>query len=139
MAEKKTYTLRRHERIKSRKKIELLFREGKHLNLNPLNITYILTEEKGLQVGVGAGKRFFKKAVHRNKIKRLLRESWRLQKNVLAEKIQDSQKGLAVFVVYTGKEIPSFSEISSLVKQVLERLLTMITKEENKSFRPGSQ
>jgi len=138
MAEKKTYTLRRYERIKSRKKIELLFREGKHINLNPLNITYILTEEKGLQVGVGAVKRYFKKAVHRNKIKRLLRESWRLQKNELTEKIMEAQKGLAVFVIYTGKEIPPFSEISSLVKQVLERLLTIITKEENKSLRPGS-
>lgn len=139
MTEKKSYTLGRHERIKSRKKIELLFREGKHLNLYPVNISYLFTEEKGLQVGVGAGKRYFKKAVHRNKIKRLLRESWRLQKNELDQNMNEVQKGLAVFMIYTGKEIPSFSEISILVKQVIERLISIIRNEENKNFRPGSQ
>ncbi|MFM7855567.1 MAG: ribonuclease P protein component, partial [Flammeovirgaceae bacterium] len=99
------------------------------MNLYPFRVSYLLTEEKGLQIGVGAGKRHFKKAVHRNKIKRLLREAWRLQKNEVLEKANEQQKGLAVFIVYIGKEMPSFSEISTLVKQVIDRLITFINKE----------
>jgi ribonuclease P protein component len=131
MAANKTFTLGRQERLKSRKKIELLFRDGKVINLYPFRVSFLLTQEKGLQIGVGAGKRYFKKAVDRNKIKRLLREAWRLQKNELLEKTNDSQKGLAVFIVYIGKEIPSFSETSIYVKQVIDRLFAVINKERN--------
>lgn len=133
MASNKTFTLGRQDRLKSRKKIELLFKDGKVMNLYPFRVSYLLTEEKGLQIGVGAGKRHFKKAVHRNKIKRLLREAWRLQKNEVLEKANEQQKGLAVFIVYIGKEMPSFSEISTLVKQVIDRLITFINKEGNNS------
>jgi ribonuclease P protein component len=131
MASNKTFTLGRQERLKSRKKIETLFRDGKVMNLYPFRVSFLITEEKGLQIGVGAGKRYFKKAVHRNKIKRLLREAWRLQKNELLEKTNERQKGLAVFIVYIGKEIPSFSETSIHVKQVIDRLITFINKEGN--------
>jgi ribonuclease P protein component len=131
MAANKTFTLGRQERLKSIKKIELLFSDGKVMNLYPFRVSYLISEEKGLQIGVGAGKRHFKKAVHRNKIKRLLREAWRLQKKELYEKTNDSQKGLSVFIVYIGKEIPSFSETSIRVKQVIDRLLAIIYKEEN--------
>jgi ribonuclease P protein component len=131
MAKNKIYTLGRHERIKSRKKIELLFRDGKFINLALLRITYLITEQEGLQVGVSAGKRYFKKAVDRNKIKRLIREAWRLQKKELQEKTLEKKIGLAVFIVYTGKELPLFSEISLSVQQVLNRLLNIIEKEGN--------
>jgi len=131
MSANKTFTLGRQERLKSRKKIELLFRDGKVMNLYPFRVSFLITEETGLQIGVGAGKRYFKKAVHRNKIKRLLREAWRLQKNELLEKTNEQQKGLAVFIVYVGKELPSFSEISIQVKQVIDRLITFINKEGN--------
>jgi len=132
MTPNKKLTLGRKERLKSRKKIDLLFREGKVMNLYPLRVTYLKTEEQDLQIGVSAGKRYFKKAVHRNKIKRLLREAWRLQKIELLETTRDKQTGLAVFIVYIGKEIPSFSEITFHVKQVIDRLLNTIEKAANK-------
>ncbi|MFO0415477.1 MAG: ribonuclease P protein component [Bacteroidota bacterium] len=139
MSANKTYTLGRQERLKSRKKIELLFRDGKVMNLYPFRVSYLLTEEKNLQIGVGAGKRYFKKAVHRNKIKRLLREAWRLQKNELLEITNEQQKGLDVFIVYVGKELPSFSEISTQVKQVIDRLISFINKEGNNSSTRKSE
>jgi ribonuclease P protein component len=119
---KKQYTLGGSERVKSRKLVEQLFQQGQVLHLPPFRISYLLNQTEGLQFGVGAGTRYFKKAVDRNRIKRLVREAYRLQKNQLHDLLQQEQKGLAVFFVFTGKEIPDQSFIFEKVGLALEQL-----------------
>ena len=122
----KQFTLGKGERLKSRKQIEKLFAEGKSFVVNPFRVYFFihgpLTIDHGLQFGVGVSAKNFKRAVDRNRIKRLTREAWRLQKNELGEKVKTAQKQLNVFFIYTGKELPDFITVKDKVAVVLKKL-----------------
>ena len=129
----KQFTLGKNERLKSRKQIEKLFAEGKSFAVNPFRIYFIVNGQlsmvKGgsyVQFGVGVSNRNFKRAVDRNRIKRLTREAWRLQKNALSEKIRTTQKQLNVFFIYTGKELPDFTTVKDKVAVALKKLAVKI-------------
>lgn len=125
----KQFTLSKNERLKSRKLIEQLFRKGRSFAIAPFKIYYILTlhtntgSSSNLQFGVGAGTKNFKKAVDRNRIKRLTREAYRLQKNSLLEKLKENGQQLNVFFIYTGKELPSYENVYEKIKVILKRLI----------------
>lgn len=131
----KRYGFGRKEKLKSRKQIEELFLNGKNFSVYPLRVTYqfLPSEETVVQVGVTAGKKYFKKAVDRNRIKRLIREAYRLQKNDLVETLkQKRQKGF-LFFVYTDKTIASFSVITGAMSKALKRLKKITEANENPS------
>ena len=135
----KQFTIGGNERLKSRKQIEQLFAEGKSFVVNPFRIYFI---EKlnvhdpmlNIQFGIGVSSKNFKRAVDRNRIKRLTREAWRLQKNELKEKIKTSGKQLNVFFIYTGKEVPDFTIVKDKVAVALKKLLNKI--DENNTANP---
>jgi ribonuclease P protein component len=133
------YTLGKTERLKSRKIIEQLFKEGKSFSNFPFRVLYLAVNKDAapvnqqqqlppLQCGFGVSTRHFKKAVHRNRVKRLLREAWRLQKNELQQLLESGQKQLAVFVIYTGNELPLYplvyEKAGSILKKLKEKIET---------------
>lgn len=125
----KQFTLGKNERLKSRKQIEQLFSSGKKFVVAPFRIFYQVDgewstgkEKNVLQFGIGVSAKNFKKAVDRNKIKRLTREAWRLQKNNLKKKLISSELQLNVFLIYTAKHVPAFDHIREKVALVLEKL-----------------
>jgi len=134
----KQFTLNKRERIKKRKEIEFLFKEGKVFNVSPLRIFYFFQNENAskaleessektfLKVGVGVSKRHFKKAVDRNRIKRLMREAYRLQKLPIQNTLKEKQYSLKVFFIYTGKELPDYllmkEKIATVLKQLQEKI-----------------
>lgn len=121
----KQHTLGREERLKSRKQIEVLFQKASSFNSGFLKVYHQLEANAGaasLQFGAGVGKRHFKKAVHRNRIKRLMREAWRLNNTALKEQMQNQTRQLSVFFIFTGKELPDYESIVEKTKAALERL-----------------
>ena len=129
----KQFTLGKDERLKSRKQIEKLFAEGKSFVVNPFRVYFIVNGQLSmvnygscLQFGVGVSNKNFKKAVDRNRIKRLTREAWRLQKNELGEQVKTTQKQLNVFFIYTGKELPDFTTVKHKVAVALKKLADKI-------------
>ena len=124
----KEFSFCRKEKLKSRKLVEELFARGKSLNAFPVRISYQFLplmpgEESLLQVGVSVSKRHFKKAVHRNRIKRLLREAYRLQKKELVELLkQKALKGCAFFI-YTDKSLPAYTAVAEAVNKGLLLLM----------------
>lgn len=122
------HTLGKEERLKSRKLIEKLYTEGNSVKKYPLRMVYIQTTHTSsfpAQVGVSVPKRIFKLAVKRNRIKRLLRETYRLQKEIVYNNIE---KPYVYMISYIGKEEINYEEL--FVK--METLLTLfITKIKN--------
>ncbi|MEO8110566.1 MAG: ribonuclease P protein component [Ginsengibacter sp.] len=125
------FTLRPFEKLKSRKLIDGVFKKGKSFTDFPFRVIYLFTEENKsqLQAGFAVSSKIFKRAVDRNRIKRLMREAYRLQKNSLQKLLEEKQKNLVVFIVFTGKELPLFTETKDKIKSLITRLEQMILAE----------
>lgn len=76
-----------------------------------------------MQSGFSVSKKKFKKATDRNRIKRLLRETWRLNTVELRQQLQNQDLRLAVFLIYTGAELPRFQELERQVQDVIKKLM----------------
>lgn len=131
----KRFGFGKKEKLKSRKRIEELFLNGKNFSVFPLRVTYQFSpsEETAVQVGVTAGKRYFKKAVDRNRIKRLIREAYRLQKHELAEVLKQKQQRCSLFFMYVDKTIPSFPVVKDAMNKCLKRLEKLTPQNETLS------
>lgn len=125
----KQFTLGKEERLKSRKQTELVFSEGKKFTLAPFRVYYLSIKDQinVLQFGVGVSTKNFKKAVDRNRIKRLAREAYRLQKKILEKKLIEANSYLTVFFIYTGKELPEYKDINDKIGRVLNKLCEIVS------------
>ncbi len=123
------FTLGKQERLKSRKLIERLYAEGKSIKIFPLRIVFLQTAHTSnfpVQIGISVPKRNFKKAVDRNRIKRLLRENYRLQKNKIYSEID---KPYVFMISYLAKEEWDYADI----KDSMEKLLQLFIEREPKN------
>ncbi|MBI3138171.1 MAG: ribonuclease P protein component [Sphingobacteriales bacterium] len=118
----KQFTLGKRERLKSRKAIDQLFREGQRFSHSPIRVFYQETKTGRLQFGVAVSSKLFKKAVDRNRVKRVLRETWRLQKNELEQQPRVKETGLHIFFVYTDRELPDFNTLYSITGIIIQKL-----------------
>ena len=124
----KQFTLNKAERLKRRKIIEQLFSEGRAVTAFPIRVQYKMVEQLAvpLQAGFSVSSRNFKRAVDRNRIKRVMREAYRLQKLPLEQALQTKQQQLALFLIYTGKELPEYALVKEKVEVVLKKLLQTV-------------
>jgi len=83
---------------------------------------------RSLQAGFSASSRNFKTAVARNRIKRLAKEAYRLQKNALQDKLEGQNRKLNIFFIYTGKELPVYTDVYNSINAALEKLLAINNK-----------
>lgn len=109
------------EKLKNKRLFERLFSEGKSISSYPIKLVYLKTElpfDVSIQAGVSVPKKNFKSAVKRNRIKRLMRESYRLNKALV---FNNSEGTFAFLFLYLGKDIPLYSQVETHMKLVLEK------------------
>jgi ribonuclease P protein component len=107
------------------KEIDLLFDEGTSFIAYPLRVVFLHKKPASgvpLAVFISVPKKRFKRAVKRNRIKRLFRESYRLNKNSLCESLVAAGEGLLVACIYVSNELCDFATMEAAVKKVLNRL-----------------
>ena len=168
------------EKLKSRKRIERVFKEGKSFSLFPYRVYFLIgsglaggvglgsagdvgpapaggvggapvgdsglgavgappasptpvaptpvaaSRGAALQAGFGASRRNFKRAVDRNRIKRLSREGYRLQKEPLLRRLQEKGTSMDVFFIYTGKDLPAYTTVAEKIGVALQKLIKEI-------------
>ena len=124
------FTLGQEERLKSKKLIGKLYEEGKSIKVFPLRMVYVPAKQEmkfPVQVGVSVPKRNFKKAVDRNRIKRLLREVYRKEKQV----VYDGVKEPYVFMIsYIAKDEWKYADLEHKMKKLLTLFLAETSKDE---------
>ncbi len=116
----------KQEKLKSHIVIDSLFVDGKTVSKYPLRIVYVATDNKEnlpLKVGVSVSKRYFKKAVDRNYFKRLLREAYRLNKDLL---LQNIDQPYALMLFYQTKDKLTFEQINDKMIQLFEKFALQI-------------
>lgn len=109
----------KEEKLKSRKRIEQLFAEGKSVKAYPVITVFLPNEDSVIhsQVGFSVSKKRFKKAVDRNLVKRRMREAYRLNKQILSE-----SGTVSMMFIYVGKTIPQYAEVEKSVVKALIKL-----------------
>ncbi len=119
-------SFKKSERLNSKKGISILFEKGKSLFSHPYRAVWIKTEEiqdeVPVQIMISVSKRNFKKAVDRNKIKRYMREAYRIQKSIIWDAQQDKQYQLQFGLMYIDKEIRDFDFHQKAMERVLKKL-----------------
>ncbi|MDQ5928457.1 MAG: ribonuclease protein component [Bacteroidota bacterium] len=122
------FTYPKNERLKSKTTIGLLFSEGKSVSKYPLRLVYRQAEadsEEKIKIGVSVSKKYFKKAVDRNYFKRVLRETYRLNKHLLWENVQEPY---SLMFFYQTKDKLSYEEINIKTIQLFEKFLQQTNK-----------
>ncbi len=123
MGEKTRYTFPKSERLTNVKLIESVFTSAESAKAFPILFIYRTFELQGdtpFQVLFSVSKKKFKHAVDRNRIKRLMRESFRLQKPAFMEALAN-RKVIGAFI-YTNKEISDYVKVSSSMGKLIHQL-----------------
>ncbi|HLA54715.1 MAG TPA: ribonuclease P protein component [Flavobacterium sp.] len=125
-------TYPKNEKLKSRNTIDLLFTEGKSVAKYPLRLAYIPDnqgEDSKIKMGVSVSKKYFKKAVDRNYFKRVLRETYRLNKHLLLDNLD---KPYAFMLLYQTKDRLDYQEINAKTIQLFEKFAAQLANEKEK-------
>ena len=120
--------LPKSQRIYHKKAVQTLFEEGRGFTLYPFRVVVHLYDAENQEVAiprilVSVSKKRFHHAFKRNRVKRLIRESWRKNKAELMKLCQANNKTLGVAFVYNATVIHTYGEIEEKMKQVVERLV----------------
>jgi len=120
-----------------------LFSAGQRINQHPFTVHFLAGKSifdslkkyanlRGkiiLQCGIGVSSRSFKIAVDRNRIKRLMRESYRHQKAALVAALEQKEIQLAIFLVYTAKDLPSLAFLNERMQLTLQKIVRSLPEE----------
>mgnify|MGYP000901322542 CR=1 len=120
------YTLGKEEKLKSKKLIEQLFVKGKRVNVYPFQMVFQKAEHQAdfpIKVGFSVPKRTTRLAVNRNKIKRLMREVYRKNKNNLFGNIENQY---IMMLIYTSKDKINYNEMELYMKELGNKFLSKI-------------
>lgn len=128
------FTYPKIEKLKSKITIDLLFSKGKSVSKYPLRLVFVESDygipegsEQKIKMGVSVSKKYFKHAVDRNYFKRVLRETYRLNKHLLVDHLD---KPYAMMFFYQTKDRLTYEEINTKTIQLFEKFVLQMKNQE---------
>ena len=117
------FTFKKDEKLKSKKLIEKLFLKGKFIKKHPIKVIFLKVDEKAIKkinkVGFSVPKKNFKSAVDRNRIKRQLRETYRLNKNIFDE----FEDRFVMMFIYADSKKRDYDLLNEKMKEILTEIV----------------
>ncbi len=123
------FTFRKEERLSRKKLIDELFNGGSSFYLQPFKVLMLeknFDSSYPVQLLITVSAKNFSRAVDRNRLKRLIRESYRLNKHFLYKELEKKNKKVLLAVIYTAKNIESFSAIEEKVVASLQKIISLL-------------
>ena len=117
-------TFRKHERLTGRLRIQEVVTQGRSIHEAPLKLVGRIMElptPVSAQVAFAIPKRYMKLAVHRNRMRRLMREAYRLNKARYQDRLKQAGKQCAWLFIYQGKEPLTLAETQVKITRSLDR------------------
>ncbi len=117
----------KEERLCSKKSIDKLFAEGSSFIAYPLRVVYICEKREASEdllpeIMISVSKKKFKRAVKRNRVKRLIREGYRLNKYLLANILNEKQLNIDIAFLYLKDELPMYEDIEKAMLKTINIL-----------------
>ncbi len=119
-------TFKKEEHLCKNKIIKILFEEGIKFHVYPFKIIWMDIESDSkypARILISVSKRFFKKAVDRNKSKRQIREVYRKNKSLFYEYLSRQKKHCVFAILYTDSAFIPFIELERKIIIILQRLI----------------
>lgn len=129
-------TFSKTERLCDKKSIEHLFENGKSFYTHPVRVIYAFTPENGpaaIKILISVPKRNIKTAIGRNRIKRLIREAYRTQKQILVDQCIENGLHLNIAFIYSVKQLSKYEELKGIIFVILQRLREISINSQNNS------
>ncbi len=126
-------TLSKQERLYKKKSIESLYAQGKSIKTPAIICLYLSsteTSEFPAQALFTAPKRRFPRAHDRNRIKRLMKEVYRKEKQPLYDILNNKGKQLALAFIFTGNRIPDHDYVEQKIKYLIRQLISVTNQEQ---------
>lgn len=128
-------TYSKKEKLCSRKVITELFENGNVFYSESFRVLWLKSDDiipSPALSAISVGKKSFAKAVDRNRIKRLIREAWRLNKNYLYNELEKLNIQIVIMIIYTGDKVPDYNELEEQMRNLIRKFLPHLkTKAEN--------
>ena len=124
-------TFCKKERLNRKIIIDDLYSKGHSFFIYPIKVNWIITDLQTsfpAQVIINVSKRNLKKAVDRNRIKRLIREVYRKNKNIHYSFLKQNKIQLALSLIYVASETSSYKDIEKKIILILQRLIDEMEK-----------
>lgn len=130
------FSLGKVNKLCSPKIIDDVFENGMQVKSYPFVLKFketALPKDVSFQIVFSAPKRTFRKAVQRNRIKRLCKEAFRKKKHELDNYLQNQNKQLALFLVYTPKEELTLSLLDGRTEKLIKKIILQLESNDAKN------
>lgn len=126
------HTFKVYERLKREQHIHTLFRTGKAFSVFPVKFIYRIVPAEGIaekgsnvQVGFSVPKKKFRSSVDRHRVRRLMVESWRLNKHILIESMPGGCT-IHIFLIFLNPELPEYAPVETAVTTGIKKLCEIV-------------